>query len=567
MLLKTKIQKESRIESASSRISPDIIRPSSLKISDANDIQETEADMVADKVMMMPDYGYANPEISVNTEPKMQLDRSETADGSIQMQVEEDEEVNEIQMKPEIQMQGAAGDAGESNESDGDEGSSIQMKGNSKNNGNYAPKEIEVGINRSKGNGEPLNPIVQREMESKIGADFNNVRIYKNDDASKMNKQLNAKAFTHGNDIYFNKGQYNPESSGGKHLLAHELTHTIQQSKGVERKIQAFRVTRAARVPSLVVRRFETTLVPGKWATLKVKMRQRDTLIATALSRATAGTAIHTALTSLLGRWPSMRTRLNNPRFNSVTGTLPARSAITNAITDDRADRRLVTGRGNRFIRGAILEFITALNNYLSDRDTLDQERTQYQRFDNLFTAADVRTLLGAIPNATFTTADVKALVSQETGDLTNTAVHGISTGRSGYSQHIMNRRGYIGLGQHNTAARNAAITWAASKGVIIPARPDPRRNPAESIKLTAAYLGRVMDMLYPNLPDNKPSGDELKKMVFASYNDGHTRVYQGANNFVGTRTINYTWDDIKNTSPIRSHPRAYVDGILSRIG
>ncbi|NOQ24882.1 MAG: DUF4157 domain-containing protein [Bacteroidales bacterium] len=565
MHLKTKIQKESRAESAASRISPDIIRPSSLKISDANDIQETEADMVADRVMMMPDYGYTNSTVLVNTEPKMQLERSETGDNPIQMQVEEDEEVNEIQMKPEIQKQGV--DADDSNESEEDEGSTIQMKGNSKNNGKYVPIEIEAGINRSKGNGEPLNPLVQREMESKIGADFNNVRIYKNDDASKMNKQLNAKAFTHGNDIYFNKGQYNPESNGGKHLLAHELAHTIQQNKGVERKIQAFRVTRAARVPSLVIRRFETTLVPGKWGTLRVKMQQRDTLITSALSRTTAGTAVHTALTSLLARWPSIRRRLNNTRFNSVTGTLPGRAAITTAITDDRADRRIITGRGNRFIRGAIIEFITALNNYLSDRDTLDQERIQYQRFDNLFIARDIRTLLGAIPHATFTSADVKALVSQETGDITNTAVHGITTGRPGYSQHIMNRRGYIGLGQHNTIARSAAIAWAASQGVTIAARPDPRHIPAESIKLVAAYLGRVMQMLYSNLPDNKPTGDELKKMVFASYNDGHTRVYQGANNFVGTRTINYTWDDIKNTSPIRSHPRAYVDGILSRIG
>ncbi|MBL7746614.1 MAG: DUF4157 domain-containing protein, partial [Chitinophagaceae bacterium] len=44
-----------------------------------------------------------------------------------------------------------------------------------------------------------------------------------------LNRELSAKAFTVGNDIYFNDGQYNPNSSEGKHLLAHELTHTVQQ--------------------------------------------------------------------------------------------------------------------------------------------------------------------------------------------------------------------------------------------------------------------------------------------------------------------------------------------------
>lgn len=535
--------------------------PSSLKISDPDDAQEVEADRVANRIMMMPDIHSIPPEILPGVESVMQRNIDDTGQ-AIQMKMEEDEEINTLQMYPELQKQGTSGDPGDNNED-----STIQLKAAGSSSELYATQEIQSRLNSTSGNGEPLPPLVQREMESKMGGDFNSVRIHNDSDASDMNSELQAKAFTYGNNIYFKSGEYNPQSSVGKKLLAHELAHTIQQSKGVERKIQAFRVTRAARVPSLVVRRFETTLVPGKWSTLQVKMQQRDRLIASALSSATAGTTIYDALTRLSTRWPSMRTRLNNPRFDPAAGALPGRTAIANAITEDRADRGLLTGRGNRFIRGAILEFITALNNYLSDRDTLDEERIQYQRFDNLFTDPDVRTLLRAISHATFTTADVKALVSQETGDLTNTAVHGITTGRPGYSQHILNRRGYIGLGQHNTVARDAAIAWAARQGVRIPARPDPRRIPAESIKLTAAYLGRVMDMLYPNLPDNKPSGDELKKMVFASYNDGHRRVYQAANNFVGSRTINYTWNDIKNTSPIRSHARAYVDGIISRIG
>ena len=70
---------------------------------------------------------------------------------------------------------------------------------------------------------------IKGEMESGFGADFSNVRIHNNSEAHGMSKDLNAQAFTHGNDVYFNEGKYSPRSQEGKVLLAHELTHTIQQ--------------------------------------------------------------------------------------------------------------------------------------------------------------------------------------------------------------------------------------------------------------------------------------------------------------------------------------------------
>lgn len=66
-------------------------------------------------------------------------------------------------------------------------------------------------------------------MQSRFGADFSDVKIHTGGEAILMKRELNAKAFTVGNDIYFNEGQYNPNSGEGKHLLAHELVHTVQQ--------------------------------------------------------------------------------------------------------------------------------------------------------------------------------------------------------------------------------------------------------------------------------------------------------------------------------------------------
>jgi hypothetical protein len=73
-------------------------------------------------------------------------------------------------------------------------------------------------------------------MENRFGNDFSGVRIHTDNKAVQMSRDLNAQAFTVGNDIYFNQGKYSPSSENGKHLLAHELTHTIQQS-GIRRKM------------------------------------------------------------------------------------------------------------------------------------------------------------------------------------------------------------------------------------------------------------------------------------------------------------------------------------------
>ncbi|MGG6229316.1 DUF4157 domain-containing protein [Tenacibaculum sp. SDUM215027] len=87
--------------------------------------------------------------------------------------------------------------------------------------------------------GQKMDAQTQGEMESGFGADFSRVNIHNDSEAAQMSQEIGAQAFTHGNDIYFNEGKYNPNSKEGKHLLAHELTHTIQQKGMVQKKVQA----------------------------------------------------------------------------------------------------------------------------------------------------------------------------------------------------------------------------------------------------------------------------------------------------------------------------------------
>jgi hypothetical protein len=94
---------------------------------------------------------------------------------------------------------------------------------------------LEERIKHSKGKGQTLPDDVRDFLESQLGADFGEVVIHTDSEAVALNKELNALAFTSGFDIFFNAGQYKPGTAAGQKLLAHELTHVIQQT-GVSKK-------------------------------------------------------------------------------------------------------------------------------------------------------------------------------------------------------------------------------------------------------------------------------------------------------------------------------------------
>ena len=99
-----------------------------------------------------------------------------------------------------------------------------------------APSEVDdetaSRIQRERGGGQPLDRSVQEKTEPALGADFSGVRVHTSPEAHTLNQQLNARAFTTGQDIFFREGEYQPSSSSGQALIAHELTHVAQQSSG-----------------------------------------------------------------------------------------------------------------------------------------------------------------------------------------------------------------------------------------------------------------------------------------------------------------------------------------------
>lgn len=99
-------------------------------------------------------------------------------------------------------------------------------------------EEMEQRLSTSAGKGQSIPSGLRAEMESGFDRSFSDVRIHTDAEAAAMSRSLGARAFTYGNDIYFNKGQYQPETSEGRHLIAHELTHTVQQNRQVARQAE-----------------------------------------------------------------------------------------------------------------------------------------------------------------------------------------------------------------------------------------------------------------------------------------------------------------------------------------
>ncbi len=238
-----------------------------LKIGHSEDKYEKEADEVADQVMMMP---VQSPELMApNPDASTWAVQPAIENAELHMKCEECEKEEGLQMKafPDaLMLMGAAGEDEDDTiqaaltknvlmcVSDECE-SSMQMKPSGhlmrldeevdtiqpkpfiqrQNGDNYVSSDISNQIYNSRG-GRPLDQGINTEMSTKIGADFSNVRIHTDSSAVRMSTAIGAQAFTHGSDIYFNEGKYDPASSSGKHLLAHELTHTVQQGAAVQTK-------------------------------------------------------------------------------------------------------------------------------------------------------------------------------------------------------------------------------------------------------------------------------------------------------------------------------------------
>jgi hypothetical protein len=203
-----------------------------LKIGQPDDKYEREADQVADMVMSMPEprvQRQVGPEEeeedeTVQTKP---LTAQITPLVQRQPEPEEEEEEEPIQAKLEdgAQLQR------QEEELEEEEEEPIQTKQV----GGQTPQvssNLEAQIHSLRGGGQPLPESARALFEPRLGYSFSQVRVHSNQSADKAARAINARAFTSGRDIWFASGRYSSDTSSGRHLLAHELVHMVQQTRG-----------------------------------------------------------------------------------------------------------------------------------------------------------------------------------------------------------------------------------------------------------------------------------------------------------------------------------------------
>jgi hypothetical protein len=198
-----------------------------LKIGKPGDKYEQEADHIANLVVNTPSESQLDQTISNGDRGQQEIIHGNQITPSIQRQAAEEEEDSPM------------GDTAAREEPTEEELEELEASNVTP----VAQRKVEPGIDKHTSNEQiilqkavdrqqgssPLETRTRQFVESRLGHDFSQVRIHTDDQAHQASKQIHARAFTVGQDIWFARGEFSPDTSSGLHLLTHELVHTIQQ--------------------------------------------------------------------------------------------------------------------------------------------------------------------------------------------------------------------------------------------------------------------------------------------------------------------------------------------------
>jgi uncharacterized protein DUF4157 len=216
-----RLMKEGKLQLSGSH---DVLQ-AKLTVTPAGDQYEQEADRVAQQVVQGTGTESAQ-RAGEEDELQMKRDTVQRAEEEDELQMKRDtvqraEEEDELQMKRDVVQREDEG--GELEEEE------VQMKRDDPGDGFDVEGDLEQTIQSQRGGGQALPGQAKGFFENGFGHDFSDVRVHADKDSDALNQSLSARAFTVGSDIFFRSGEYDPSGQAGKELIAHELTHVVQQ--------------------------------------------------------------------------------------------------------------------------------------------------------------------------------------------------------------------------------------------------------------------------------------------------------------------------------------------------
>ncbi|MDT9193728.1 DUF4157 domain-containing protein [Limnospira sp. PMC 1245.20] len=322
-----------------------------LTVGAVGDKYEQEADRVADVVVDRIQSPPATTEVQKQEEETLQQKPQLSTPPTISQLQKKEELSNTLQRESE-------------EEEFDDDNDDVQMKPQTAEAGGEVSADFESSLRREKGGGQPLDENLQSQMGRAMGADLSGVRIHQNSPANQLNQSIQAKAFTTGKDIFFKQGEYRPESRGGQKLIAHELTHVVQQG-GVNNSgsVQRFNSSKEERKHLQI-------LLSEQKAKGRDKMTQEFKDFSANLKLP--------ATSKNMDRWGGERPRSNAINDNN-TGNKPV-DKLDNWVNSDTAD---VTGN-----TASVIEGLTSITGEIATKGLGNSGDTETGIFQKYFEKA-----------------------------------------------------------------------------------------------------------------------------------------------------------------------------------
>jgi hypothetical protein len=315
------------------------------------------------------------------------------------------------------------------------------------------------------------------------------------------------------------------------------------------------------------------------WAIVRKKFTTRDKLIDELLKMTGLPQSDINTLTllrtgksgNITGLWDYMRLNVYNPNFNSKVyidnNFLDFHRNYEAAIEDENTELNKLSHTRYKNLKASSQgkgEFQHYYKVFVNQIISIKEEKTEKNRFDSYFEGVQVTRALNFMKDITIYPSELKALVYQESGDLTNSTIAGITREKIGLRIEGTINHKYIGIAQIGLDALKEGKNWAAKKGIQFVDKPekDLRKDPENAIILLVCILASNYE-LYLSKAKKYDGNDCLKwkKCIISSYNRSGPLMMDLIKKH---NTID--WETLSSTPGFPIENKKYVPLIISRL-